>query len=207
MRKRILLAVLGASAALGLATTGTASAGVGTDTADAASAAPHVIDVTSTAQIPTVKEGAGGRASLNAIYRLTMTNNDRGQCLDGDSNTIPNDGAKVQLWACNGQTNQTWLWAPAAGQPVGYYTIQNADRGQCLDGDSNTIPNDGAKVQLWACNGRTNQTWLWYGPTLTNADRGQCLDGDSNTIPNNGAKVQLWACNGWRNQDWTTHSA
>ncbi|MCX4759409.1 RICIN domain-containing protein [Streptomyces sp. NBC_01275] len=208
MRKRILFAVLGASAAIGLVTGGTASAGgvASADSTDTAAAGTRVIDVTSTSQIPTVKDGLGDQAGLRAIYRLTMTNNEGGQCLDGDADTIGTNGTKVQLWGCHGGTNQTWLWAPAAGQPVGYYTIQNSRGNQCLDGDLNTIPANGAKVQLWACNGWTNQTWLWHGATLTNLEGGQCLDGDLTQIPANGAKVQLWACNGWSNQNWTTHS-
>ncbi|MFI1927978.1 RICIN domain-containing protein [Streptomyces sp. NPDC020377] len=202
MRKRILFAALGASAALGLVTAGTAAA----DGAGSGSAAPRVIDVTSVSQIPTAGEGiAASPAGINAIFRLTMTNNEGGQCLDGDADTIGTNGTKVQLWGCHGGSNQTWLWAPAAGQPVGYYTIQSARGNQCLDGDLTQIPANGAKVQLWACNGWSNQTWLWHGATLTNLEGGQCLDGDLTQIPANGAKVQLWACNGWSNQNWTTH--
>ncbi|WP_020129770.1 RICIN domain-containing protein [Streptomyces sp. 303MFCol5.2] len=207
MRKRILFAALGASAALGLVTAGTAAAGTAAaDGAGSGSAAPRVIDVTSVSQIPTAGEGiAASPAGINAIFRLTMTNNEGGQCLDGDADTIGTNGTKVQLWGCHGGSNQTWLWAPAAGQPVGYYTIQNARGNQCLDGDLTQIPANGAKVQLWACNGWSNQTWLWHGATLTNLEGGQCLDGDLTQIPANGAKVQLWACNGWSNQNWTTH--
>ncbi|MCC9307221.1 ricin-type beta-trefoil lectin domain protein [Kitasatospora sp. RB6PN24] len=169
-----------------------------------------VIDVSSPDQIPGVGSHASavpaGVDSTRITYRTkAFTNNDGGQCLDGDRNTIPNNGAKVQLWACNGWDNQSWYWTPVAGLPSGSYTLQNGEAMQCLDGDTNTIPNNGAKVQLWACNGWTNQTWLWNGSTLRNSDRGECLDGDTNTIGNNGAKVQLWACNGWPNQSWTFH--
>ncbi|MCQ4040810.1 RICIN domain-containing protein [Streptantibioticus rubrisoli] len=205
MRDRVALAVLAAATATALVTAGTAHAGTTHASTGTAKSRPRVVDVTSMAQIPTVQSNLKGKAVPNQVYRLTMTNNDRGECLDGDTNTIPANGAKVQLWACNGWTNQTWIWAPAAGQPAGNYTIQNADGSECLDGDTNTIPANGAKVQLWACNGWTNQTWAWHGSTLTNNDRGECLDGDTNTIPANGAKVQLWACNGWTNQNWTLH--
>ncbi|GAB2945407.1 hypothetical protein GCM10027280_37860 [Micromonospora polyrhachis] len=126
-----------------------------------------------------------------------------GQCLDGDRNTIPRNGAIVQLWACNGWTNQGWILTQVGGLPTGYYTIRNNYGGQCLDGDRNTIPRNGAIVQLWACNGWTNQVWVWNGTTFRNYYGGQCLDGDRNTIPRNGSKVQLWACNGWTNQGWT----
>ncbi|WP_329586213.1 RICIN domain-containing protein [Kitasatospora sp. NBC_01250] len=202
MRSRARSAVLAVSVTVCLGVAGVAQASAHSS-ADSA-AGPRIIKVASVSQIPTVSNHA--KVVPNAIYQVTMTNNDRGQCLDGDTNTIPNNGAKVQLWGCNGWSNQTWDWAPAAGYPAGYYSIQNNDRGECLDGDTNTIPNNGAKVQLWGCNGWSNQTWAWGGATLVNADKGECLDGDTNTIPNNGAKVQLWACNGWSNQNWTLHN-
>ena len=84
-----------------------------------------------------------------------------------------------------------------------YQYVRNYHGGQCLDGDRNTIPRNGSIVQLWACNGWTNQVWIWNGVTLRNYYGGQCLDGDRNTIPRNGSKVQLWACNGWTNQSWS----
>ncbi|MDH6131998.1 hypothetical protein P3T37_001383 [Kitasatospora sp. MAA4] len=149
---------------------------------------------------------ADSSAMPNTVYHTgKFTNNHGGQCLDGDLNTIGKNGAKVQLWGCNGWDNQGWNWTPAPGQPAGYYVIQNGHGGQCLDGDLNTIGNNGAKVQLWGCNGWDNQTWIWNGSTLRNQHGGQCLDGDLNTIGNNGAKVQLWGCNGWDNQSWTWH--
>ncbi|MCZ4096907.1 RICIN domain-containing protein [Streptomyces sp. H39-C1] len=200
MRKRFLFAVLAATAATGLVTSGAASART-----DTASAGPRVVDVTSVAQIPTARSGVADAVQPHLVFRLTMTNNKGGQCLDGDATQIPANGARVQLWACNGRSNQTWLWTPAVGRPTGFYTIQNADRNQCLDGDVTQIPANGARVQLWACNGFTNQIWAWHGSTLTNVNGGQCLDGDATQIPANGARVQLWACNGFTNQAWTTH--
>ncbi|WP_327070191.1 RICIN domain-containing protein [Kitasatospora sp. NBC_01250] len=168
----------------------------------------HVVELGSQTQaLPAVGDARPDDAMTpDVTYHTTaFTNNDGGECLDGDTNTIGNNGAKVQLWGCNGWSNQNWYWTPAPGQPTGYYTIQNGDQWQCLDGDTNTIGNNGAKVQLWGCNGWSNQTWIWNGSTLRNADKGQCLDGDTNTIPANGAKVQLWSCNGWTNQSWTWH--
>ncbi|GAB3138145.1 hypothetical protein GCM10027290_05230 [Micromonospora sonneratiae] len=145
-----------------------------------------------------------GEATANASYFYQYVRNYHGgQCLDGDRNTIPRNGSKVQLWACNGWTNQAWIFTQVSGLPTGYYTIRNYYGGQCLDGDRNTIPRNGSIVQLWACNGWTNQVWIWNGVTLRNYYGGQCLDGDRNTIPRNGSKVQLWACNGWTNQSWS----
>ncbi|MGK5546988.1 RICIN domain-containing protein [Streptomyces sp. URMC 127] len=168
-------------------------------------AGKQVVDVRSLAELPGIGSSSG-RPAVDTVYRTSaFTNNLGNQCLDGDRNTIPSNGAKVQLWGCNNWDNQSWYWTPVPNQPVGHYTIQNGYRSQCLDGDLNTIPNNGAKVQLWACNGWTNQIWMWNGSNLQNAQGAQCLDGDTNTIPNNGARVQLWACNGWNNQKWVFH--
>ncbi|MBT2383512.1 RICIN domain-containing protein [Streptomyces sp. ISL-11] len=165
-------------------------------------AGKRVVDIRSADQLPGV--GSSAKPAADVVYRTpAFTNHLGNQCLDGDRNTIPNNGAVVQLWGCNNWDNQSWYWTPAPGQPTGNYTIQNGYRSQCLDGDTNTIPNNGAKVQLWACNGWTNQIWSWNGTNLQNRLGSQCLDGDTNTIPNNGAKVQLWGCNGWTNQKWT----
>jgi hypothetical protein len=202
MRTRKGSALLAAVVAAGMAAIGLASAG-------SASAVTYhemqVVDVTSMSQIPTVHSHLKGAVTPNLVYRLTMTNDHSGKCLDGDLNTIGNNGGVVQLWDCNGWDNQTWLWVPSTTHGAGWYTIQNSHGGKCLDGDLNTIPNNGAVVQLWDCNGWNNQQWAWGGATLVNGTGGQCLDGDLNTIYNNGGKVQLWGCNGWDNQSWQTH--
>ncbi len=77
------------SGGLGLVTAGPAAAGTAdVDSAGSGSAAPTVIDVTSVSQIPTAGEGlAASPAGNNAIFRLIMTNNEGGQCLDGDADT------------------------------------------------------------------------------------------------------------------------
>ncbi|MCW7538055.1 RICIN domain-containing protein [Aquabacterium sp. A7-Y] len=142
--------------------------------------------------------GAAVRAD-SALIRFFQNGGPGGLCLDGDLNTIGRDGGKVQLWACNGQPQQGWIFTPLGDN---MWTIQNHLSGQCLDGDLNGIPNDGAIVQLWRCNGWLNQTWHFDGLHFRNANGWQCLDGDLNTLPANGTRVQLWACNGWRNQAW-----
>lgn len=38
-------------------------------------------------------------------------------------------------------------------------SIINGINGRCLDADLNTIANNGAKVQLWDCNGLPQQQW------------------------------------------------
>src|SRR4051794_12642768 len=65
-----------------------------------------------------------------------------GRCLDADLNTIGRNGAVVQLWDCNGQLQQQWIYRPDG-------TIRSAYGGRCLDADLNTIWRTGTVVRLW----------------------------------------------------------
>ena len=116
-----------------------------------------------------------------------------GRCLDvtGASQT---NGARAQLWDCNGQTNQAWTSTTTHELRV-YGT-------KCLDAaGQGTTP--GTAVQIWDCNGQTNQQWtINTNGTITGTQSGLCLDaaGQGTT---NGTLISLWACNGQTNQQWT----
>ncbi|MEV6013225.1 RICIN domain-containing protein [Streptomyces sp. NPDC051976] len=210
MRTRKGSALLAVTLTVGMATLGlvqTASAATPkAPTKAATSEAMTIVHVTSLSQIPTAYNTRAGQATPNVAYSVTLRNAHSGQCLDGDLNTIGHNGAKVQLWACNGRDNQSWIFVPNPTYGPYFYTIRNAHSGQCLDADTNTIGYNGTKVQLWACTGSSggsNQSFSRPpGNTLQNYTDGQCLDGDLNTIGYNGTKVQLWDCNGWDNQSW-----
>ena len=138
-------------------------------------------------------------------------------CLDADSNGGGQDGNKVQLWQCNGYTNQNWAFYPGV-YLGGYDQVVNQGWGGrfCLDADAGHGPiTNGTKVQLWTCNGQSNQGWLCnrvsYGICLNDLilkasglvngkSTTMCLDADLNTIGSNGTKVQLWDCNGQSQQ-------
>ncbi|MGH3715325.1 MAG: RICIN domain-containing protein [Micromonosporaceae bacterium] len=91
-----------------------------------------------------------------------------GYCLDADRNTWYGNGSKVQMWGCNGWSNQQW-WAnwPTGNGETTYTTIRtpggSAGPSKCLDGDLNAR----WRVQTWDCNGWDNQLWAihkWCGP-------------------------------------------
>ncbi|MGX4734473.1 RICIN domain-containing protein [Kitasatospora griseola] len=203
MRTRKGSALLAATVTVGMAALGLSQ----TASAATTTGAPTVIDVTSMSQIPTTHSKPAGQAVASVTYRVTMRNNHGGQCLDGDLNGIGNNGAKVQLWGCNGWDNQTWIWVPDAARGAGWYTILNAHGGQCLDGDLGRIGTNGDTVWLWSCNNWDNQAWGWNGSVLVNRNGGQCLDGDLGRIGTNGDTVWLWGCNGWDNQAWKLYQA
>jgi poly(hydroxyalkanoate) depolymerase family esterase len=62
------------------------------------------------------------------------------------------NGAAVQLWDCNGQTNQKWT-AQSDG------SIKGTQSGLCLDASGQGTAN-GTRIALWTCNGQANQRWV-----------------------------------------------
>ncbi|MFB9682451.1 ricin-type beta-trefoil lectin domain protein [Streptosporangium vulgare] len=116
-----------------------------------------------------------------------------GRCLDV-ANVSQANGALVQIWDCNGQTNQQWTQTSANELRV--------YGNKCLD-VANMSTADGAAVHIWDCNGQSNQKWrLNSDGSITALGANKCLD-----VPNystaNGVKLQIWSCNGAANQRWT----
>ena len=118
------------------------------------------------------------------------------RCLDSDVSSPTHNGTKVQIWDCNGWTNQQWT----------YYddnTIRSTHDGRCLDADVSSPTHNGTKIQVWDCNGWNNQKWTIYtNGEIVSWHDGRCLDLDVSSTTHNGSKVQLWDCNGWLNQAW-----
>ena len=119
-----------------------------------------------------------------------------GKCLD-DPGSSTTQGTQVQIYACNGQANQTWTHGSSSQLSV---TVNGTTL--CLDANNNGTAN-GTKVILWGCNGQSNQQWtLNANGTVTGAQSGLCLDVTGASTAN-GALVELWACNGGSNQQWS----
>jgi hypothetical protein len=116
-----------------------------------------------------------------------------GRCVDVPGATQTN-GTQVQLWDCNGGSNQQWT-----------HTSANELRvygGDCLDANGQgTAP--GTKVDIWTCDGGPNQKWnLNADGTITGVQSGLCLDA-SGAGTANGTAIEVWTCNGGSNQQWT----
>src|SRR5205807_1608609 len=83
--------------------------------------------------------GGGGAGSVHAVGA--------GKCLD-----VPNSsttaGTQVQIWDCNGQTNQAWTHT--ASNELAVYGGQ-----LCLDANGQGT-TAGTKVIIWSCNGQAN---------------------------------------------------
>lgn len=146
------------------------------------------------ATLATMLVGVAGASTASAAGS-TIVGVASQRCLDvvGQSHT---NKARVNIYDCNGQSNQGWTLT-AAGELKVYDAVT------CLDvaGQSTTA---GAIVQIYSCNGGQNQKWrLNSNGTITAQNSGLCLDVTGNASANS-TLVGLWTCNGQNNQRWTS---
>ena len=118
------------------------------------------------------------------------------KCLD-----VPNGsttaGTQLDIWTCNGGSNQ--IWARTSG---GQLTVYSGSTQLCLDAYNNQT-TAGTKVETWPCTGGANQQWnVNASGTITGVQSGLCLDVTGASTAN-GALAELWTCNGQSNQQWT----
>lgn len=128
-------------------------------------------------------------------YPSSVYNLGNGKCLDVYAPELGQEGAKVQIWDCNGNVNQQWV--------LRGNQLQNA-AGQCLDVPPDQLAMDGGRVQMWSCNGTPSQQWQLIGTELKNA-AGLCLD--ITDLYTNGAQAQVRPCNGQINQQWQANGS
>ncbi|MFI7040497.1 ricin-type beta-trefoil lectin domain protein [Microbispora rosea] len=122
-----------------------------------------------------------------------LRNVNAGRCLDVPNQSQTN-GTQLNLWDCNGQTNQSWTYT--SGKALQVYG------NKCLDAEAAGTAN-GTKAIIWDCNGQANQQWnVNADGTVTGVQSGLCLEA-SNFGTSNGTKVQLWSCTGTTSQKWT----
>jgi hypothetical protein len=118
------------------------------------------------------------------------------KCLDVDAGAQYRDGAKVQVWDCNGTLQQQWF---LSGNEI------RSGAGKCLDVDAGAQYKNGGRVQVWECNGTIQQQWrVFRGEIRSGVNK--CLDVPSPDQFRNGAPLQVWDCNGERQQSWRIRS-
>ncbi|GIG63529.1 glycoside hydrolase [Longispora fulva] len=115
-----------------------------------------------------------------------------GRCLDV-TNASQSPGTRVELWDCNGGTNQDW--APTAAGELRVYGDL------CLDVfDQRTTA--GAPIGIWGCNGGDNQKWtLNADGTIVGVQSGLCLSANKAGTAN-GTPVTLGTCTAGSHQRW-----
>jgi hypothetical protein len=117
-----------------------------------------------------------------------------GKCLDvpGFNDT---NGTDVQIYDCNGGTNQQWeLWADGTVRPT-------FNTNKCLD-----LPGwetaDGTPIQIYDCHGSSNQQWTLSSTGILQGYGGKCVD-DPGFSTSNGTNLQYYDCNGGFSQVFT----
>jgi hypothetical protein len=130
-------------------------------------------------------------ASSSGATGPITAGDDSAKCVDDNGLSTAN-GAKIQMWDCNGGTNQQWTVASDGTLQV---------YGKCMD-ITGANYNNGTNIELWQCNGGANQQWQAENGTLVNPASGKCLD-DPGFNTANGTQLDLWTCNGGTNQQWT----
>lgn len=131
--------------------------------------------------------GGGGGSAVEAVGAW--------KCMDvtGASQT---EGALVEIWDCNGGSNQSWAYSSSSHQ---FTVYSGAD---CLDAAGNQTAA-GTKVEIWPCNGGANQQWtVNSNGTITGVQSGLCLDVTGKATAD-GTDLDLWTCNGQSNQQWS----
>ncbi|PAJ75639.1 hypothetical protein CJF42_03855 [Pseudoalteromonas sp. NBT06-2] len=140
------------------------------------------------------------------------------KCLDV-SGYSGGKGQNVQLYHCDGYSDQRWYFADQFGNPVSidivesnssfganFYNLRNVKSNLCLDiSGHGGWQNDNAKI--WTCESNTDQLWRaewtsYHGNMiLKNGKRLNILD-VAGTSGNSGNNVQLWGYDDNPDQYW-----
>ncbi len=117
-----------------------------------------------------------------------------GKCVDvpGFNDT---NGTDVQIYDCNGGTNQQWqFWSDGTVRPT-------FNTNKCLDLPGWQTAN-GTSIQIYDCHGSTNQKWTLSSAGILKGFGGKCVD-DPGFSTTNGTNLQYYNCNGGFNQVFT----
>ena len=117
-----------------------------------------------------------------------------GKCLDvpGFNDT---NGTDVQIYDCNGGTNQQWeFWSDGTVRPT-------FNTNKCLDLPGWETAN-GTPIQIYDCHGSTNQQWTLSSNGILQGYGGKCVD-DPGFSTSDGTNLQYYDCNGGFSQVFT----
>ena len=140
--------------------------------------------------------GSGGGTSPPPTGGQEIVGTGSGRCIDVPNASTTN-GTQLQLWDCNGNSNQRWTYT-SSKQLMVYGN-------KCLDANGQGTTN-GTTVIIWDCNGQANQQWnLNSNGSITGVQSGLCIDAIGQGTAN-GTKLQLYSCWGGSNQQWSLRS-
>jgi glucoamylase len=114
------------------------------------------------------------------------------KCID-DAGASTDDGAAIQVFACNGTAAQSLAWNSDDG------TLRALNK--CLDVTDGATAS-GTPLQLWDCNGTGAQEWRWRQQTrLVNPQSGRCLNVAGGSFAD-GVRLQISDCDDTAGQVW-----
>jgi beta-glucanase (GH16 family) len=135
-------------------------------------------------------QNGGGSTTPPPANGTALRSNLNNKCIDIPG-ANPVDGARLQMYDCNGTAAQQWTTTAGTMRAMG----------KCMDPAGGALTN-GTPIQLVTCNGNPVQRFtLSAAGDLVNVSANKCVDiRDRNTA--NGAQLQLWDCTGGSNQKW-----
>ncbi|MFF4579869.1 ricin-type beta-trefoil lectin domain protein [Streptomyces sp. NPDC001389] len=137
---------------------------------------------------PTANAAPEGLAQAAGV---SVRSHASGRCIDVTGGQ--GDGTPLQIWDCNGLSQQSWRFMNDG-------TVRAL--GMCMDVAWGATGN-GAVIQLARCNGNPAQQFrLNSAHDLVNPRANKCVD-VKDLQTGNGTRLQLWDCNGWDNQKWS----
>jgi streptogrisin C len=127
--------------------------------------------------------GGGAKAIVSRLNNM---------CIDVPGSNFV-DGARVQMYGCNGTGAQQWTFVNG--------TIRAG--GKCLDvAGANSA--DGTPIQIVGCNGHPAQQFVLNGAgDLVSIMANKCVD-IAGWNANERAQLLIWPCHGGANQKWYT---
>jgi hypothetical protein len=136
---------------------------------------------------PSTAPGEVADAGLSQLGSIEI----HGKCLSTYSNSTAN-GAKVQLYTCNGATSELWEITGAYG------ALYNPASGRCIN-DPNSSKTNGTQLVIWSCSDAATQDWALPSSPFESAVAGKCIN-DSGNSTANGAAIVSYTCNGAGNE-------
>lgn len=154
------------------------------------------------------QQGVGWDSNMGTIY-FSNTGSDASKCVDLAGGGFE-DGTPMIVWDCIGNANQQWLYTPDSGGPTpapqptpqsAVSLIKARETHQCVEvqGGKQGSQTNGAQLQLWDCNHRSHQKWMFSDGEIMLGDKSKCVDAPDT---GNGSPIQIWDCNGLPQQLW-----
>lgn len=138
-----------------------------------------------------------GNAHAASTYReIYAVQGDSVECLTIAASAVKS-GVSTDVAACTGAADQEWEDVPDGVAPPSAISgetgneLQSEVGNYCLDAETAPIPiGNGTRVQVWTCNGESQQTWFTSGGGLLDARAVYNLV-NGRTDPSNGSTLCL----------------